>query len=243
MAVLWLAFLPMATAWTGVEDAVRALRQGRCEAAVDAANQGLKDGDPEAYFVVGLMHLKGLCIASVPAQAVQYFEPAAKAAHTDSAYMLTMMHGLGLGVPQSYAQAGRWTLAMRDIHALKAGAAPASGAIDAEDAAAWGVIGTVAAITRDRLLYPPSGARIGAESVSLKLRLVLGPDGVHYDFRNVTSGVQDDASSAILRRSSQPHLDAFEAVVEAAIDELPPFQAPRQVIRLDVPYRFNVKAR
>ena len=46
-------------AWTSAEDAVRAMHQGRCEAAVNAANKGLKQGGTRAYFVGGLMHREG----------------------------------------------------------------------------------------------------------------------------------------------------------------------------------------
>lgn len=228
--------------WSGAEEAVRAMRQGRCEAAVDAANKGLTEGDPQAYFVVGLMHLKGLCIAAVPAQAVTYFEPAVKSGHADSAYMLTMMHGLGLGVPQSYAQAGRWTIALMDIAKLKEGG-PGGGAgpIQSGEALAWGVIGTVAAVVRDRLLYPKRGARLGGESVSVKLRLALDAAGVRYELLDATSQMQDDARSAILRRSSQPHLDAMHEVVETAIRELPPFPPASRSIEITIPYNFTLK--
>lgn len=231
-----------AQAWTGAEEAVRAMRQGRCEAAVDAANKGLMEGDPQAYFVVGLMHLKGLCIAAAPAQATQYFEPAAKAAHADSGYMLVMMNGLGLGVPQSYAQAGRWTIALMDIARLKDGGAGAgAGPIEVGDAAAWGVIGTVAAVVRDRLLYPKSGARLGGESVSVKLRLSLESERVRYELLEATSQMQDDARSSILRRSSQPHLDAMHEVVETAIRELPAYPVMGRKIEFTIPYSFTLK--
>lgn len=230
-------------AWTSAEDAVRAMHQGRCEAAVDAANKGLKEGDPHAYFVVGLMHLKGLCIAAAPAQAVQYFEPAARAAHADSAYMLVMMHGLGLGVQQSYAQAGRWTTALSDIAALKRGGADgrSTSPIDAREAFSWGVVGTVSAVVRDRLLYPKQGARTGGESVSVTLKLTVGPEGVRYELLDPTSRMQDDARSSILRRSTQPHLDAMQEVVEDAIRELPAYPATVVPVVMSIPYSFFLK--
>ena len=231
-----------AQSWSGAENAVRAMSQGRCEAAVDAANKGLMAGDPQAYFVVGLMHLKGLCIAEAPAQAVPYFEPAAKAGHADSAYMLVMMHGLGLGVPQSYAQAGRWTTALSDIAKLNGkGRGSGEGPLQADETFSWGVVGTVSAVVRDRMLYPKQGARLGGETVSVKLKLTLAAEGVRYEFLDATSGMQDDVRSATLRRSTQPHLEAMQEVVDAAIRELPPYPPNGLSVELTVPFLFYLK--
>ena len=221
------------------------MQQGRCEAAVDGANKGLADGDPKAYFLVGMMHLKGLCIAAAPERAIPYFEPAAKAGHVHSAYMLAMMHGLGTGAAQSYAQAGRWTVAIMDIGKQgsgRAASAPA-GPIDANEATAMGVMGTIAAIVRDRLLYPMPSARLSGASVSATLRLNLGPQGLRHEVADSRSAMQDDVASATVRRSNLPHREALEEVVADAIRELPPFPTPERSYDLSVTYVFNLRYR
>ncbi len=82
---------------------------------------------------------------------------------------------------------------------------------------------------------------MGGESISVKLRLSLDSDSVRYTLLEATSQMQDDARSAILRRSSQPHLDAMHEVVESAIRELPPFPATGRKIEFTIPYSFTLK--
>ncbi len=241
--------LVCAAPWSGAEDAVRAMRQGRCEAAVDAVNRGVQDRDAQAFFVVGLMYLKGLCIAAAPERAPAYFEPAAKAGHQEAAYMLALMHGLGIGVPQSYAQAGRWTIALMDIARAKAGregapvaeSATEPGRLDAGLAASYGVIGAAAALVRDRLLYPERGARLQSENVDVRLTLTLDGSGVRYSLSDAEGSISSDMRSSMLRRSTTPHLEAMQETVEAAIRALPPFEAPAQALSLSIPYKFTVR--
>lgn len=241
--------LACAAPWSGAEEAVRAMREGRCEAAVDGVNRGLQDRDAQAFFVVGLMYLKGLCIASAPERAQAYLEPAAKAGHQEAAYMLALMYGLGTGVPQNYAQAGRWTIALMDIARAKAGRAGAPvaesasepGRLDASLAASYGVIGTAAALVRDRLLYPEGRARLQSDRVDLRLTLTLDADGIRYSLSDAEGSISSDMRSSVLRRSTTPYLEAMQETVEAAIRALPPFEPPAQALSVSIPYKFNVR--
>lgn len=219
----------------------RAMRANRCEEAVEGVNKGLAAGEVEAYYLTGLMYLRGLCLAADAAQAPRYLEPAAKAANADAARYLTMMHGLGLGVPQSYAQAGRWLQAWVDIVAVRnQGVPPPSGALDVQLTEQRGVLGTVAAAVQERVLYPRRGARLQATEVNVKLILELGPEGLRYGFADARSGIDDDVQSMILRRSHEPHLEAIESVVDKVLEELPPYPRPAKPQRIAIPYHFRL---
>lgn len=235
-----------APAWSGelADSAFRAMRADRCEEAVDVVNKGLAGGEVEAYQLTGLMYLKGLCLAADPTKAPRYFEPAAKAGNVDSARYLAMMHGLGMGVPQSYAQAGRWTQAWYDILGLRNRAAPQSAtALDAEQAAYQGVLGTVAAAVQDRVIYPRGGARLQASDMDVRLVLQLGPEGVAYGFFDARSGIEEDIQSTILRRSGKPHLEAIEDAVDKVLQELPSYPRPAKPQRINIPYSFRLMSR
>jgi hypothetical protein len=238
-----------ASDWTPTDEAVRDMMQGRCEAGVESANRGLKDGDSKAYFLVGFMRLKGLCVTASPDRAASYLELAAKAGQRDAARLLVMMHGFGIGVPQSYAQAGRWMVAFMDIAALSKGEAPsyvdhgasAPGQISLPTAERLGVIGSVASAVQDRLQYPGRGATLSARTVDLVLSLRLGPDGLRYSLSRIRSEIEQDLNSAIARRSAQPHIQQIQDVVEAVIEELPPYDLPASVTLIRIPYRFLLR--
>lgn len=229
--------------------AARALAQGRCKAALEPLNEGLKQGDPESYFLVGLMYVKGLCVAAAPERGPAYLEPAAKAAQADAARLLVMMHGFGLGVPQSYAQAGRWMIALMDIEAIRKGRSPSFvddqgkpfERLDSASAEALGVLGSVAVAVQDRVMYPKPGAGLAAGTVELELNLRLDALGIHHSFTNVRSKVEYDIQSTIVRRSPQPHVELLEQVVEEVIKELPPYPPQAKTASLVIPYAFVLK--
>ena len=134
------------------ERAVRTMERGRCEQARPIINTGLHVGDPQVYYLSGYMFSRGLCVAPDAARAVKLLEAAARAGQADAALELTLMHGMGRGVPQSYAQAGRWAVAAADIEALSSAKAVATGGpktLDVEQATALGYIGTVHALVAD----------------------------------------------------------------------------------------------
>lgn len=234
-----------APAWSGelADSAFRSMRADRCEDAVDVVNKGLASGEVEAYHLTGLMYLKGLCLTADPAKAPRYFEPAAKAGDVASARYLAMMHGLGIGVPQSYAEAGRWTQAWYDILGLRNRATPERSLLDAEQAAYHGVLGTVAAAVQDRVIYPRGGARLQASEVNVRLVLQLGPEGLEYGFFDARSGIDDDIQTTILRRSGQPHLDAIEDAVDKVLQDLPAYPRPAKPQRIAIPYSFRLVSR
>ena len=246
LSMLALALGVAAPAWSGelADSAFRAMRADRCEEAVDVVNKGLASGEVEAYHLTGLMYLKGLCLAADSSKAQRYFEPAAKAGNADSARYLTMMHGLGMGVPQSYAQAGRWMQASIDISGLRTrdvrDVKEASEPLDVEAAARLGVLGTVVAALQDRVQYPKRGARTQASEVNVKLILELGPEGLQYGFADANSSREDDIQTTILRRSNEPHLEAIETAVDKLIEELPPYARPAQRQRVAIPFRFRL---
>ncbi len=246
---------PVSVAWaqatTAAERGAQALAQGRCDAALDALNEGLKEGDADAYYTVGLMYLKGYCVKADPARSPAYFEPAAKAAQPQAAKMLVMMHGLGIGVPQSYARAGQWFFAWSDIARLlrqrkgdgadaPAAAASTPAKIGVEQAVSYGVLGTVAAAVEDRVRYPRAGALTGADRVSFDLMLALEPSGLSVRIENNQSGMAEDAKSAVIRRSAQPHEDVVREAIDEIIRTMPTFPLPKEPATLTVPYRFDV---
>ena len=238
-----LAGAPVATSLAGelAERTWRAINANRCEAAVGEVNKGLTEGEVDAYYLTGLMYLRGLCLRADASAAPRYFEPAAKAAHIDAARYLTMMHGLGRGVPQSYAQAGRWFQAYLDIQRMRnGGEPPPTTALDARFAEQWGVLGTVAAAVQERVQYPRRGARLQASDVEVRVVLELGPEGLKYGLFDARSGIETDVQSAVLRRSHEPQLEAIETVLEEVIDELAPYPKPEKPMRIAIPYRFRL---
>lgn len=243
MTTLVLAAITAGPVWSGelADSTFRAMRAERCEEAVDIVNKGLGTGEVEAYYMTGLMYLKGLCLAGDPSKASRYLEPAARAGSADAARYLVMMHGFGQGVPQSFAEAGRWTQAWNDIRGVRDQATPdTSKVLDAEQSAYRGVLGTVAAAVQDRVLYPRRGARLQASEVNVRLVLELGPDGVLYGLFDSRSGIDDDLKSTILRRSGQPHLEAIEDAVDKVLQELPAYPRPTKPQRVAIPYRFSL---
>lgn len=244
LSILALALGVAAPAWSGelADSAFRSMRADRCEEAVDVVNKGLASGEVEAYHLTGLMYLKGLCLAADSAKAQRYFEPAAKAGNADSARYLTMMHGLGLGVPQSYAQAGRWMQAWIDILRLREpGATLTPGeTLDAGYAERMGVVGTVAAVLQDRVQYPRRGASVRVREVNVVLILELGPEGLRYRFADDLNSIEDDTQGSIRRHSNASHLEAIETVLDKLLEELPPYSRPARSARVAIPFRFRL---
>ena len=117
-ALMVLPFWAGAAERTATDEALEDLSRERCEQAVDGFNRGLKEGDPQAYYWTGAMLHYGLCLKPDPARAVPYLELATRHGVANAARLLVLTHGLGRGVPQSYAEAGRWTRAGLDIEAL-----------------------------------------------------------------------------------------------------------------------------
>lgn len=227
----------------------QALAEGRCQAALEQLNEGLKQGDSQAYFFVGFMYVKGRCVNAAPERGSAYLEPAAKASQADAARLLVMMYGFGLGVPQNYAQAGRWMIALMDIEALNSGRSPSFvdnqgkpfERLDAASAEQFGVLGSVAVAVQDRVMYPKPGVGLAAGTVELELNLRLDALGIHHSFTNVRSKVEYDVQSTIVRRSPQPHVERLDQVVDEVIKELPPYPPQVKAVSVVIPYAFVLK--
>ena len=140
-----------------LKGAVRMLEAGRCEQLRDVINTGLAAGDRDLYYLAGFMFARGKCVAQDGVRAAKLLETAAKAAQPDAALELVLMHGMGRGLAQSYAQAGRWALAAQDIGALSACPLPAPTTcagprtLDADYAASLGYVGTIHALVNEHV--------------------------------------------------------------------------------------------
>ena len=70
----------------------------------NAANQG----NPEAQFTLGLLHVAGLGVIKDEAQAINWYRKAAKQNHADAQFNLGLMYITGRGVEQNHGQAVQW---------------------------------------------------------------------------------------------------------------------------------------
>jgi hypothetical protein len=228
---------------TTTEHALAELRANRCGAGIAVLNRGVAAGEPDAYSLIGHLMAKGLCVPRDPQKAIKvYLEPAAKAGQIDAAYLLVALHGFGIGVPQSYAQAGRWSLAVDDIAALKAGKPQdsAAGPLDPAATEARGVVATALATVRDRLMYPPRDVRPRPTSADVLLTLRLGADGFRYSLGRERAQIDADLQSPAARRPEGAAQVAVAAVVDQVLKELPPHKRPDTPQRLEAPIVFQM---
>lgn len=237
-----------ARAWTAAEEGLLNLDQGRCEAAAESFNRGLQEGDPVAYLMVGFMYLKGACVKAAPEKAVPYLEAATKAGEADAARQLTMMHGFGLGVPQSYAQAGRWFVAQTDILRVKGGSIPPGTELPAANMSVEalqyvGVLASVGAALPDRLKHPIArlSTSRAAEKVSVKVHFQLGPEGLRWDLVDGAADRSIEARSVQQRSSDEPHYADLHATIEGIVKDLPPYPRPAQPVQAVVPVVYIVR--
>ncbi|QTN25458.1 sel1 repeat family protein [Rhizobacter sp. AJA081-3] len=215
------------------EEAVRDLKQGRCEAVIESLNRGLKEGERRSYFLMGYIFYRGDCVKRDPARARPYLETAAKHGESAAAKLLVQMHGLGQGVAQSYVEAGRWTLAQTDISRLEAGkpaATPeqAKRESDVRYLQALGILSTVWASMQDKIVHPSREleARTHANNAQLPVSMRVGPMGITYSFSSAPAEIETDLQTAVLRRSTAPYQERVQDAIAAAIVELPPFPTP-----------------
>lgn len=168
--------------WGGAADnALLYLLDGSCEKAAEHTNTGLGAGDPAAYYLAGMMFNLGLCVQPNAARAKPLLETAAKHRHAGAARALVVIHGIGRGVEQSYAEAGRWAVAVQDISRLASAAADSApdlsnGRLDADWAARLGYLATVHLLSEERIAYPKQGVRRSATSVDVAVTVSIpGP--------------------------------------------------------------------
>ena len=80
-----------------------------------------QDGEPEALYYLGLMHVMGQGVGRDPQAGVRWLEMSAERGFTDAASTLGNMYASGLGVPMDSAEAMKWlelaaSLAEREGH-------------------------------------------------------------------------------------------------------------------------------
>jgi len=144
-----------------LDQAIEKIAAGQCEDALPALNQGLAEGERDVYFMAGYMFARGVCVAANVPRAVGYLEAAAKAGQSDAAMELVLMHGTGRGVPQSYAEAGRWAVAAAEILQLAVNASKSGGAASAPPSSASGVAPAASRPASVQLLDAEPTSRVG----------------------------------------------------------------------------------
>ena len=212
------------------ERAVRTMESGRCEQARPIINAGLADGDPQIYYLSGYMFSRGLCVAPDAPRALKLLEAAAKAGQSDAALELTLTHGMGRGVPQSYAQAGRWAMAAADIEALSGVKAVASGGpktIDVDQAMALGYIGTVHALVADeaRVRRPEFVSQLTEPLVNVRVTVTWPERTLRAEASRNGGALQDVSTSFVSGTGNMVEL--LKAAYQKAIKTAPPLPCQR----------------
>lgn len=131
--------------------AYRSLGRSDCTGALKELNAGILAGEAKAFLVLGTMYRKGTCVAQDGPRAVEQFERAAEAGNSSAAEQLVLVYGLGAGVPQDYARAGRWML--RSVGEKgNEGMPPSSiGTPEVASVNAFGQVATIQALAAERI--------------------------------------------------------------------------------------------
>jgi hypothetical protein len=235
---------------SSAQEAAQLLAQGRCRAGGEKLNIGLAERDPEAYFVAGFMYARGVCVNADVSRGVPLLEVAAKSGWMEAARELTLIHGSGRGVPQSYAEAGRWAVAMLDIMALRAGSAQASqvptvnGALPIDSAQGYGYAVTVHELAGDRVrsfladgrFQPPMPMRVKVH-VTVKLPGPL----IDVDLSGVER-LRDGTGSRPPGQTGEARLvEGIRAVYERAMKELPAAPGVSGNVAIGQPYTVTIR--
>jgi Sel1 repeat len=206
--------------------ALKMLLAGRCDDVVEPLNLGIKAGDPKAFNLLGAMHHKGVCVKADPPRAIPYLELAAKAGEARASGQLILIHGFGRGVPQNYAEAGRWAVAVSDIVALekleqadKPHRDKGSKILDPMDTAALGFVASVhyradELLERNRLALD--------RSIFASFVVTVRTPGPTLEI--VTTQIDDRKSNFGVERprKAKPMRELVEAAYLQAISEVPP---------------------
>jgi len=225
------------------ERAVHMLDGGQCADARPIINAGLAYGEPEVYYLAGYMFSRGVCVAPDAARAAKLLEAAAKAGQGDAALELVLIHGLGRGVPQSHAQAGRWALAAVDIGALKiAGAEPAKRVLDPDYATTLGHLATIHALVADdvRTRRRAYGYQLIDGAVDVRATMAPAELAPRIEAGRNGSPLQDVSTSFV--RGSGPVVDMVKAAYQKALRDAGPAPCARAAcapIRLSREYAFS----
>lgn len=92
-----------------VEDAEAAHARGEFVTAMSLALPMAEQGNPQAQFLVGLMHTLGQGVPANQREAVKWFRMSAEQANEDAQYLLGKEYSLGApGVPRDQVEAYFW---------------------------------------------------------------------------------------------------------------------------------------
>lgn len=213
-----------------LKQAVRVLEAGRCQDVLGLVNAGLADGDRDIYFLAGFMFSRGLCVKPDGARAARLLEASAKAAQGDAAMELVLMHGMGRGVPQSYAQAGVWARAASDIGELNVcdpndSAAAASNAcgktLDVDYAIALGRVATIHALATDEVRARRREFIRQIQGGEVRLRVTVSTPALALRFEG---GMGDEPLKDVSRRfvrESGKIVELLKVAYEKAVADAP----------------------
>jgi len=130
VAALVVASSAQAQSHRRADEAMAALKRNDCVNTLNALRQGMLDNEPASLYLSGSLAETGTCAQADPAAAAKAYERAALLGRNDAAAALALLYAEGSGVPQSYADAGRWYAAARGI------TSPDPGSISSPDAIA-----------------------------------------------------------------------------------------------------------
>lgn len=107
-AVLSLGLL--APAGADLQDGVAAYVRGDYATAIREWKPLAEQGDPEAQFRLGEMHLRGRGVGQNFRKAADWYAKAADAGHSGAQAILGGLHAAGLGVPRDFGAAYFWLI-------------------------------------------------------------------------------------------------------------------------------------
>jgi len=214
-----------APAATDAERAIDRLAADDCEGALVPLNLGVKAGDPRAYTITGMLLSKGVCVLADVKRAMPFLEIAARHGDAAAAEYLVVVHGLGRGVSQNFAEAGRWAVALLEVHAASGVATGAIRAdakqLDAADAAAFGRAATIHA--RARELFEPSWQVDALAKSDFSVIVTVTKEWeLTFELRDRSSGGQVLRSER--RRLIDAQLEQVRGAYQTAFAEVGPHQ-------------------
>lgn len=230
MVLAGFSFNAYAQSTTQADAALVALDQKNCEVAVDALNKGMASKEPRSFFIAGQLFEYGVCLKGNPARAASVYEPAALLGEKDAARSLALLYARGAGVPQSYAEAGRWYAVMRQE--TKGAGTQSAASYASPDAIAKTYTDAVHDLAEQRMVYP-------REAVEAD---VTGKVRVRFDPRSGAATVvssSDNTGMSMVHVGPNKHLfgrallagydDAIKSLPKPAIPDSGDYATEREV--------------
>jgi hypothetical protein len=236
-----------------LKQALRILDAGRCEALQPIINAGLADGERDLYYVAGFMFSRGMCVSPDTSRALKLLEAAARAGQSDAAMELVLVHGMGRGVPQSYAQAGRWAQAVADMGKLhicdqQSNSAPTgscgAGPLDADYAAALGHAGTVHALVVNGVRAAEWQLARRIQDNPLVLRVIVSSPDLALHIEGSRNGSPFREISHRFIRDAGPLVEMVKGAYEnaiAAVPRSPPCKRDGCTVRVQQTFGFRLE--